>query len=177
MKLKYFRIKNEIYFSMLSALNEQKKVENFYMFVNLKAEQYVMKNNLTLHCTTMSDDYLYKMLKCCGNSFFNKEEKYYYVKPHDLIPIYVMFKAIIIEPESDENLIWLKNVIKNQLNEYGHWTFEEEFSIISDFNVFREEIKKIDKALFHFMKNYYSPKDKQALPVKKRKIIKIKTKK
>lgn len=167
-----------MYFTILIAINSLNKLPDFYKRMNLNSELHIMHFKYKLKSTLINDDYLFKMIKCCGNSFFNKEDKYYFVRPQDFIPIYLAFKNIIINvPQKNKLLNKISETVKNQLIEYGHFDFEESFSILKSIDIFQNEFDRLDKSFTHFLVHYFSM-DKQELPVqKKKKIIVRKTKK
>ena len=173
MKLKYFRIKNELYFTVLIAIHKMQHDSDFFKRMNVSAELYCMHNKYSLKCKVMTEDYLFKMIKCCGNSIFNREDKFYFVKPHDFLPVYLTFRNLVmLSANTDEILQTIKGFIIEQLNEYGHYTFDEYMTICNSIPAFKLEISKVDKSLVQFLSNYYSlelPKEDKFF--KKKKII------
>lgn len=172
MKLKYFRIKNEVYFTILVAINSMQKMQDFYKRMNLNAELHVMHQKYSFRCTLINDDYLFKMIKCCGNSFFNIEDKFYYVKPHDFVPVYLYFKnTVMTVPDKTEKLEIISSIIKKQLIEYGHFEFVNDFSVIKSTDKFQREFDRLELAITQFLEIYYSISPPKAELKKKKKII------
>ena len=181
MKRKYFRIKNELYFSMLIAVYTMNKYGDFYNNVCILVATHCMKHKYNLKPTIFSEELLKKMIKCCGHSFFEKNENYYYAKCEDFINIFLIFKKYIISSKSSsEILLKIQKNIKKHLEEYLHWDYEEKITLLKTnkedtyFSVkeFIKEYNKMDKSFTHFMVYYYSSKPE--FLEKKKKILVIK---
>ena len=179
MKRKYFRIKNEMYFSILIAIYTMNKTGQFYKNAYLASETHCLQHKYVLKPTVFSAELLQKMIKCCGHSFFEKGEPYYFVKCEDFINVFLIFKHYIISSENkDKILLKIQKNIKKHLAEHLHQDFEKKITLLKEnpdnplyaVNEFTKEYNIIDKGFTHFLCYYYS-KPKESLPAKKKILV------
>lgn len=112
------------------------------------------------------------MIKCCGNSFFSQEDKFYFIKPQDFVPVYLYFKnTVMTVPDKTEKLEAIRGIIKKQLIEYGHFEFEDVFSVIKSTDEFQKEFDRMDKSITQFLMHYYSISPPEDAMKKKKKIL------
>lgn len=177
LKNRYFRLSNEVYFTILIAIKSMRKTSDFYKKMNLNAELHCMHYKYTIRGTIINDDYLIKMIKCCGNTVFNKKDNKYSVKTQDFLPVFLIFKQFIMEKNQDENLKKVSDFLKKEIMDFDHYEYVDSFTILRDVNEFKKEYNRIDKGFTHFLVYYYSISPPEE-PVKKKKIkIVKKTKK
>lgn len=167
MKRKYFKISAAYYFTILTYISQNLNGDYEKLNENALYIRTEYKFNKLIP-VKISEDYITKMIKCCGNVIFNKKEDFYYAKVEECFPILLYFHFSFSKNfEKEKILECMTNLIYNQLNEYLHLDFTSKFIILNENKAFFSLYeKKSFKSLIHFLNTYY--KTKKRIIVKKR---------
>lgn len=168
MKNKYYKISATHYFSILIYLYKTISEENLSA-LNINAEQIRKDYKLNrLELCEITSDYLLKMIKCCGNVIFNKNEISYFAKPSEIFPVILYFHFLFNKNYEKSKLMDnMAELLHHELEKFSHSEYTEHFLILNnDKTLFIKNENNCFRSLIHFVNTFYK--------IKKIKVVKTK---
>lgn len=173
MKKKYYKISATHYFSILIYLYKTLTDTDMSILNNNAIQIRNLYHLNRLELCEINRDYLYKMIKCCGNVIFNKNENNYFGKPSEVFPVILYFHFLFKKNYEKEKILNIMNeFIQQQLEEFSHSEYAKKFVILSeDKTQFINNENNWFKSLIHFVNTYYKSKKIKVIRTKRSKHV------
>lgn len=152
----FYKIDSYLYFTILIFLFGE--IEKFSLErINYDTENFIRRGNFCIKVKKLDKDYLYKMIKCCGNVCFNKKEKWYFAKSEEIMPIllFIRFKYFSHQIINYQNINKTKKLLNEQLSIYEHNSEKEKFIVLRNTNEFCYRINNSVKSFIQFLNKFY----------------------
>lgn len=150
-----YKIDSTFYFLLLLIYKDQ--IEKH----NIKIEDEIIKAKIKLNKkyninknVVLNNKRITNLISCVGSVIFKKQKKYYFAKITELLELLSTYN--IITDSVNINFIYLKNLIKNNLQTNNHNTEEQNiFNYLIENNYFQEiKVHSEYKKLFFFISKH-----------------------
>ena len=105
------------------------------------------------------------MLNCVGNVIFNKNEKMYFARPDDTLPVLVYFNSVLDKAMTNYKT-WCSIVLDN-ITRYEHLSHKDRMFIFKNKEIFKKYLEKNFSNYEKYLAMFYRQKQRYIVKIKR----------